>query len=73
LRQKPLPKPIPKTYVWIGSWFVDFAAGYTKKRENFPDSSKLDPLNFSLFFYPICGYDGCAIGLPRWRADSAFA
>ncbi|MBQ4086483.1 MAG: hypothetical protein IJC54_07935 [Clostridia bacterium] len=39
-------------------------AGYTKKRVNLRDSSKLDPLIFTLFFYPLRGCDGCAIGLP---------
>ena len=40
------------------------AAGYTKKRENLRDSSKLDPLIFSLFFYLLRRFDGFAIGLP---------
>jgi len=37
-----------------------------KKRENLADSSKLDPLIFSLFFYPLRGCDHASvIGLPR--------
>ena len=40
------------------------AAGMSKKRENPADASKLDPAVFSLFFYPLRGCDGFAIGLP---------
>jgi len=35
---------------------------------NSTDSSKLDPLIFTLFFYPLRGFAGCAIGLLRRNA-----
>ena len=53
---KPTRKPV---FGWLG------LAGYTKKRVNLRDSSKLDPLIFTLFFYPLRGCDHASvIGLP---------
>ena len=48
------------------------AAGNMKKRENLRDSSKLDPLIFSLFFCALRACDCYAIGLLLGSGTASF-
>jgi len=58
---KPTRKPV---FGWLVS------AGLSKKSLN-PSVQVNLPIGFRLFFYPLRGCDGCAIGLPRLLTASA--
>ena len=59
LRQKPLPITLPKTSVGIGRLLRYGGGRYTKKGAMIPDTSKLAPGIFALFFCAHCAPDGC--------------
>ena len=52
----------------VFGWLV--SAGLSKKSLN-PSGQVNLPIGFWLFFYPLRGCDGCAIGLPRLLTASA--